>query len=50
VFPILDDNPHFLTPWTTWALVAANVLSWTLAQGFGSESELARPRTGPFTE
>jgi len=42
VFPIRDENPHFLTPWATWGLVAANVLSWAFVQGFGTESDLAR--------
>ncbi|MFO0687835.1 MAG: rhomboid family intramembrane serine protease [Myxococcota bacterium] len=42
MFPIRDDNPHFLTPWTTWALVAANALAWAFVQGWGSESELVR--------
>lgn len=42
MFPIRDDNPHFLTPWTTWALVAANGLAWGLVQGFGSDAALAR--------
>lgn len=41
MFPLRDDNPHFLTPWATWALVAANVLSWAFVQGFGSATELA---------
>ncbi|MBY0400794.1 rhomboid family intramembrane serine protease [Myxococcota bacterium] len=42
MFPIRDDNPHFLTPWTTWALVATNVLAWALVQGFGTDPALAR--------
>ncbi|MEZ4331822.1 MAG: rhomboid family intramembrane serine protease [Myxococcota bacterium] len=42
MFPIRDDNPHFLTPWATWALVAANALSWAFVQGFGSETALVR--------
>ncbi|MEZ4278892.1 MAG: rhomboid family intramembrane serine protease [Myxococcota bacterium] len=42
MFPIRDDNPHFLTPWTTWAIVAANALAWALVQGFGGEPALVR--------
>ena len=42
MFPIRDDNPHFLTPWTTWSIVAANALAWAFVQGFGSEPELVR--------
>ncbi len=42
MFPIRDDNPHFLMPWTTWAIVAANALAWAFVQGFGSEPELVR--------
>jgi membrane associated rhomboid family serine protease len=42
VFPIKDDNPHFLTPVVTWALIAANTLSWALVQGLGSEPWLSR--------
>jgi membrane associated rhomboid family serine protease len=41
VFPLRDDNPHFLTPIVTYALIAANVLAWGLLQGFGSEPQLA---------
>lgn len=42
MFPIRDDNPHFLTPWVTWAIVALNVLAWVLVQGLGGEPQLAR--------
>ena len=28
MFPIRDDNPHFLTPVVTYGLIAANVLAW----------------------
>jgi membrane associated rhomboid family serine protease len=41
MFPIRDDNPHFLTPVVTYALIAANVLAWMLLQGFGSEPSLS---------
>jgi membrane associated rhomboid family serine protease len=42
MFPIRDENPHFLTPVVTVALIAANVLCWALLQGFGSEAPLVR--------
>jgi membrane associated rhomboid family serine protease len=41
MFPLRDDNPHFLTPVVTYALIAANALSWMLLQGFGSEPSLS---------
>jgi membrane associated rhomboid family serine protease len=41
VFPLRDDNPHFLTPIVTYGLIAANVLAWVLLQGFGSEPLLS---------
>jgi membrane associated rhomboid family serine protease len=41
VFPIRDDNPHFLTPYATYGLIAANVLVWVLLQGLGSEPALS---------
>ena len=42
MFPIRDDNPHFLTPIVTYGLIAANVLAWALLQGFGAEPWLSR--------
>lgn len=42
LFPIRDDNPHFLTPVVTVGLIAANVLMWISVQGFGSEPSLSR--------
>jgi membrane associated rhomboid family serine protease len=42
VFPLRDDNPHFLTPIVTYALIAANVLAWALLQGLGTEPMLSR--------
>ena len=42
MFPLRDDNPHFLTPVVTYALIAANVLAWALLQGFGTEPALSR--------
>jgi len=41
VFPIRDDNPHFLTPYVTYGLIAANVVAWMLLQGFGTEPGLS---------
>jgi len=41
VFPIRDDNPHFLTPIVTYGLIAANVLAWVLLQGLGVEPQLS---------
>src|SRR5512134_128691 len=41
MFPIRDDNPHFLTPVVTYAVIAANVLAWALLQGLGAEPALS---------
>jgi membrane associated rhomboid family serine protease len=40
MFPIRDENPHFLNPVVTYGLIAANVLVWVLFQGMGSEPRL----------
>ena len=40
MFPIKDDNPHFLTPFVTYGLIAANLLMWIGVQGLGSEGPL----------
>ena len=40
MFPIRDENPHFLTPLVSHGLVVANVLVWALLQGLGSEPRL----------
>lgn len=42
MFPVRDDNPHFLPPYVTHALILLNVLAWVFAQGLGSEAALAR--------
>jgi membrane associated rhomboid family serine protease len=42
VFPIRDENPHFLTPVVTYGIVALNVLAWVFVQGLGAEEPLAR--------
>ena len=41
MFPIRDDNPHFLTPFTTYAIIGLNVVAWFLLQGFGTEPMLS---------
>jgi membrane associated rhomboid family serine protease len=42
MFPIRDENPHFLTPLVSHGLVAANALAWAFLQGLGQEPDLAR--------
>lgn len=42
MIPIRDDNPHFLTPLATFAILALNVLAWGFVQGLGSEPALVR--------
>ena len=42
MFPIRDENPHFLSPFVTFALIALNALVWTFVQGLGSEAALVR--------
>jgi len=41
MFPISDENPHFLTPWVTWGIIALNVAAWMLLQGLGRDPALA---------
>ena len=41
MFPLYDENPHFLTPLVTWGLIASNVAAWMLAQGLGTDPALA---------
>ena len=41
MFPLRDDNPHFLTPVITYALIALNVLAWVLLQGLGMDPTLS---------
>jgi membrane associated rhomboid family serine protease len=41
MFPLKDDNPHFLTPYTTYALIALNIAAWILVQGLGQDPRLA---------
>ena len=42
MFPIRDENPHFLFPVVTVALIVANALAWVLVQGMGFEPGLSR--------
>jgi membrane associated rhomboid family serine protease len=42
VFPLKDDNPHFLTPIVTYGVIGANAAAWVLLQGFGQEAALIR--------
>lgn len=42
MFPVRDDNPHFLVPFVTYTLVILNVLAWIFLQGLGSEPALSQ--------
>jgi membrane associated rhomboid family serine protease len=42
MFPIRDENPHFLTPIATWSIIGLNVLAWVFVQGLGTDPHLAR--------
>ncbi|MCC5795645.1 MAG: rhomboid family intramembrane serine protease [Chromatiales bacterium] len=42
MFPLRDENPHFITPWVTWCLILLNGLSWVFLQGLGTDPALAR--------
>ena len=41
MFPIRDDNPPTMTPYSTYAIVALNVIVWLFLQGAGSEPVLS---------
>src|SRR5690606_30831138 len=41
MFPIRDDNPHFMTPYATYAILALNVAAWVFLQGLGTEPMLS---------
>ena len=41
MFPIRDDNPHFLTPFVTYGIITANLVTWFFLQGLGSEPALS---------
>lgn len=40
MFPIRDDNPHFLVPYATIGIIVANALVWVFVQGLGTEPML----------
>lgn len=40
MIPIRDENPQIKTPIVTYGLIACNVLTWFLIQGYGMGSEL----------
>ena len=42
MFPIRDDNPHFLTPYVTYGIIILNGVSWLLIQGLGGEPALSQ--------
>ena len=41
MIPLRDDNPHFITPYATYAILALNVAAWVFLQGFGTEPMLS---------
>jgi len=41
MFPVRDDNPHFLTPYVTWGIIVLNGVAWAFVQRLGSEAGLA---------
>lgn len=42
MFPIRDDNPHYLTPYATYTIFALNILIWIFVQGLGREPSLSQ--------
>jgi membrane associated rhomboid family serine protease len=42
MFPLYDENPHFLTPIVTWGVIATNAAAWLLLQGLGTDPALTR--------
>jgi membrane associated rhomboid family serine protease len=40
MFPLRDNNPLFMTPWVTFAIIGLNVLAWVLVQGLGFDPRL----------
>jgi membrane associated rhomboid family serine protease len=40
MFPIRDDNPQFLTPYATYAVIGLNALVWLVIQGAGAGGPL----------
>jgi membrane associated rhomboid family serine protease len=41
MFPIRDENPHFLTPLVTYGIIGLNAAVWVLVQGVGGNPALA---------
>ena len=41
MFPIRDDNPHFLTPLVTYFIIIVNLAAWYFLQGLGAEPALS---------
>ncbi len=41
MFPIRDDNPQFLTPIATIALIGINAATWIFVQGLGTQPALS---------
>lgn len=41
MFPLRDDNPHFLTPYVTYSIIALNILGWIFLQGVGNHAAVA---------
>lgn len=41
MFPIRDENPHFTTPYATYAIIGLNIIVWLVVQGLGSEPRLS---------
>ncbi len=48
MFPLRDDNPTELTPFITFALIAANVAVWLLVQGGGVDEAALRASVCAF--
>ena len=50
MFPIRDDNPHFLPPLVTVGLIVMNAASWLLIQGLGTRLVVTPDRPEDFLE
>ena len=37
-----DHNPHFLIPYTTYGIIALNVIAWVFFRGIGTEPMLSK--------
>ena len=40
MFPLSDENPHFLVPIATFVLITLNALAWVFVQRLGAEPGL----------